>query len=94
MNVIAKRTLLAYGQQYPDALDPLLKWFEVCRKSDFTCFADVQAVFGFVSWVAPEYLIFNIRGNHYRLITTVDFEYGKIRVKEFLTHTEYDDWKP
>jgi len=34
--------------------------------------------------------IFNIRGNHYRLIVRLVFRYRRIYIKEFLTHAEYD----
>ncbi|MBZ9715534.1 type II toxin-antitoxin system HigB family toxin [Deinococcus multiflagellatus] len=94
MNVLAKRTLLEFAEEYPEARVALLAWYDLACKSDFASFADVQAVFATVSWVGPEYLIFNIKGNHFRLITTVDFAFRKIRVKEFLTHSDYDKWKP
>lgn len=94
MNVIARRTLLEYAEQYPEAREALLAWHNLARKTDFASFAEVQAVFTAASWVGPEYLIFNIRGNQFRLIVTVDFKYKVMRVKEFMRHADYDDWKP
>lgn len=37
--------------------------------------------------------IFNIKGNHYRLITAVDFGRATIRVVDVLTHAEYNKGK-
>lgn len=94
MNVLARRTLREFAAQFPEAREALLAWEDLARKKDFASFAEVQAVFPTVSWVGPEYLIFNIKGNHFRLITTVDFTFKMIRVKEFMRHSDYDKWKP
>ena len=94
MNVLAKRTLLEYAAKYPEAREALLWWYDLVRRSDFESFADVQQMFTAVSWVGPEYLVFNIKGNHFRLITTVDFTFKMIRVKAFMRHKDYDHWKP
>lgn len=94
MNVLARRTLLGYAEVYPEAAEALDAWFNLVRKTDFSSFAEVQAVFAAASWVGPEYIVFNIKGNHFRLITTVDFAFKMIRVKEFMRHSDYDKWKP
>lgn len=94
MNVPARRTLLEFAAQYPEAHVALLAWYAVASKTEFASFAEVQAVFATASWVGPEYIVFNIKGNHFRLITTVDFTFRKIRVKEFMRHSDYDRWKP
>lgn len=94
MNVLAKKTLLQFAAQYPEAHVALLAWFDLASKAEFTSFAEVRAVFPTASWVGPEYIVFNIKGNHFRLITTVDFTFRKIRVKAFMRHSEYDRWKP
>lgn len=94
MNVLAKRTLLEYAEQYPEAEEALLWWYDLVKSTDFESFAEVQEVFAAASWVRPEYIVFNIKGNHFRLITTVDFTFKMIRVKDFMRHKDYDDWKP
>lgn len=94
MNVLKKRTLLVYGQQYPDAFEPLMDWYNLMTRLEFANFAEMQATFTSVSWVGPEYLIFNIRGGRYRLITTGSFPFKVIRIKDFLTHQLYDRWTP
>jgi mRNA interferase HigB len=40
-------------------------------------------------------MIFDIAGNNYRLIATIDYEAGQISIKAILTHAEYDkeNWK-
>lgn len=94
MNVLSKARLLQFAEQYPEAREALLAWFDLCKKADFASFAEVREVFASASWIGPEHIVFNIKGNHFRLITTVDFPYRKIRIKEFMRHQDYNDWKP
>ena len=56
--------------------------------------ADVQTMFSKASWVTPDYLIFNICGNSYQLIVTINFPAGIVYVKEFMAHNHYDAWLP
>lgn len=42
----------------------------------------------------PQYLVFNIRGNRYRLIVAADFARKTFWVKHFMTHADYDRWTP
>ena len=92
--IIALGTLRAYAAQYPDAADALTDWHATLRAADLGSFAEVQAVFPKASWVAPDYLIFNICGGSYRLIVTINFPAGIVYIKEFMTHKLYDAWLP
>lgn len=91
MNVIARRTLVAFGQQHPDAMRPLLDWHNHCRRATYTCFADVRADFGSADWVKG-FIIFNIAGNKYRLVALPNFP-TRLYVKHVFTHKQYDDWR-
>jgi mRNA interferase HigB len=45
-------------------------------------------------WVQPDYVVFNVRGNNYRVITRVNFTYKTFWIKQVFTHQEYERWKP
>lgn len=94
MNVLSKPTLDRFIEEFPEAREELLRWYTTCKKNTFTSFADVRATFPKVSWVGPDYLIFDIRGGHFRLITTVSFQFKVIRIKEFMRHSDYNHWRP
>ena len=91
MNVIAKRTLREFWEQHPDAEDALKDWYSTMQKGSFENFADIKAVWGSADWVKG-FMVFNIRGNHYRLIATVRFDIHTVWVKAILTHRQYDSW--
>jgi mRNA interferase HigB len=93
MNVIAKRTLRQFWENYPDVEEALEDWYRIMRRSSFNNFAEIKDVWNSVDWV-KDYLVFNIRGNHYRLITTVRFDIHTIWIKEIMTHRQYNSWTP
>ena len=94
MNVITSATIRQASAQYPDAQAALEEWETVVRGSTFGNFAEIRDTFAAASWIGPDWVIFNIRGNTYRLITRVNFQYRSFFIKEFLTHHEYDHWRP
>ena len=91
MNVIARRTLVAFAADHPDALTPLLDWYNHVRRANYTCFADVRTDFGSADWVSG-YIVFNIGGNKYRLIVFPNFP-TRLYIKHVFTHWQYDAWE-
>jgi mRNA interferase HigB len=50
----------------------------------------VKADYGNASIIANDRVVFNIHGNHYRLIPAVDYRYGIVYIRFIGTHREYD----
>jgi mRNA interferase HigB len=90
MNIIAKGTLLYYIDKYPNAKTALLTWYYEFLKMDFANFNELKTVYGNASIVAGNRVIFNIKGNDYRLIASVNFRQTAAYVIWFGTHKEYD----
>ncbi len=89
-NIIARPTLLAYCKQYPSAANALNQWYTEFQEHNFTSFNDLKAVYGSVSIVSDDRVVFNIMGNKYRLVVRMVFAYKTIQIKWFGTHTEYN----
>lgn len=89
-NIITRRTLLEYAQKYPMAKTALFEWYHELIISDFKSFNELKKVYGNVSLVSDDRVVFNIMGNKYRLVVRMVFEFKSIQVKWFGTHTEYD----
>jgi mRNA interferase HigB len=94
LNVISKRGLFERAVKFSDAKTALQLWFDTAVEADWRNLEDVRASFPATDMV-ENLAIFNIRGNRYRLITRLVFQYRRIYIKEFLTHAEYDKgrWK-
>ena len=94
MNVISKRGLFERAARYADAKSALQVWFDAAVEADWKNLEDVRRTFPATDMVG-DLAIFNIRGNHYRLIVRMTYQCKRIYIKEFLTHAEYDKggWK-
>lgn len=91
MNVIKKKTLEGYAAHHTDAADALSGWRKIFEKTDFADIHSIRAVLPTADFADP-YTVFNIKGNHYRLITIIHYKYQRVYIKEFFTHAEYDQW--
>jgi mRNA interferase HigB len=94
VNVVSKSGLNALTKKHPAARAEAMNWYRVAASADWTCFADVRAVFPSVDMVG-EVLVFNLLHNDYRLIVTVFFAGRAIYIKDPITHKEYERgaWK-
>jgi mRNA interferase HigB len=90
MRIIAKSTLRKFWEKYPDAEQPLKAWHDEVRKADWNSFQDIKRQFRSVSIVGNDRVVFNIKGNNYRLIILILFRRGKAFIRFVGTHKEYD----
>lgn len=91
MNIIVKRTVLYYIDKFPQAKISLLTWYNEIVKQEFHNFNELKVVYGNVSIEANNRVIFNIKGNDYRLIVSINFKQLAGYIIWFGTHKEYDN---
>jgi len=90
VRVIAWRVLREYVENgHADAEEPLREWFRTAELSDWTKLADVKGSYKAVDLVGDR-LVFNIKGNKYRLVCRVRFGHPVLYVRWIGTHAEYD----
>jgi|SRR5690606_31294176 len=90
MNIIVRRAILYYADKYPAAKNTLLVWYSEFLKQDFDSYNELKMVYGHASIVGNGRVIFNIKGNEYRLIVSVNFRQRAAYVIWFGAHMEYD----
>ena len=90
MNVITRRTILYYISKYPLAANSLKIWYDELSKANFDNFNDLKNTYGNASIVANNRVIFNIKGNSFRLVVSINFKKQALYVIWFGTHAEYD----
>lgn len=96
MRIIARRTLrqfvnsLAGKKDQPAVKVALDAWFDEVSKAEWASTADVKQLYATASIVSGERIVFNIKGNDYRLVVSVDFEKGIVWIKWIGTHKAYD----
>jgi len=92
MRIIARRTLRQFfqglaGQKDPPAVEAAFDaWFDEVSKANWTSTADVQRLYATASIVSAGRVVFNIKGNDYRLIVAVDVEKSIVWIKWIGTH--------
>ncbi len=96
MRAIARRTLVQFVDQHAGHRDhtslkaALDAWFAEASKAAWSNTADIKARYATASIVSSERIVFNIKGNAYRLVVAADFEKSIIWIKWLGTHKDYD----
>ncbi|MBQ7626658.1 MAG: type II toxin-antitoxin system HigB family toxin [Rhodocyclaceae bacterium] len=90
MRVLAVSTLRAFWARHPDAEQPLKAWYEEATNAVWTQPADIKAQYRSASVLKNRRVVFNIKGNDYRLIVAVAYRLQIVYVKFVGTHKEYD----
>ena len=90
MRVIAKRRLREFWERHPAAREPLLAWFREVELEDWDTPAAVKAKYRNASIVGGDRVVFNVKGNAFRLVVRIDYAYRVVYVRFIGTHAEYD----
>lgn len=92
MRVIAVSNLKAFWEipQQRDSEEPLKAWLEEAKKANWTTPQEIKDQYGSASFVGNNRVVFNIKGNDYRLIVAIAYRLQVVYVKFIGTHTEYD----
>jgi mRNA interferase HigB len=91
--VITFKKIRAYATENKSATIALLHWHNVVEKADWSCLADIKMQFPSVDYVGDNRYVFNIKGNHYRVITMIHFDIRTVYLRFIGTHAEYDKMK-
>jgi mRNA interferase HigB len=96
MRVIARRTLKAFVDGRSDSKDrrslkaALDAWFHEVRLARWKSAAEIKRSYATASVISADRVVFNIKGNDYRLIAAIDLEKGIVWIKWIGTHRDYD----
>ncbi|MHA4736712.1 type II toxin-antitoxin system HigB family toxin [Dyadobacter sp. MSC1_007] len=77
--------------KYPDANEALNLWVRIMKKKNFRTFHEVKECFSSVDSIGDDLFVFNIKGNHYRLIVRIHFPIRTLYIRFIGTHKQYDD---
>jgi len=88
--ILAKSTLRAFWEKHPDCEQNLKTWYQTAAEFDWKSQAEVKKTYGNASIVGNNRIVFNIKGNDYRLIVKFNFERSWAFIRYLGTHKEYD----
>lgn len=90
MRVIAKKILREFWVKHGDCEQQLKTWFQEASKAQWKSPNEIKLEYPSASILNENRVVFNIKGNHYRLIVKINFEYEMIWIRFIGTHAEYD----
>jgi mRNA interferase HigB len=89
--IFAKSTLRDFWEKYPDTEQYLKTWYDTAMSSDWKSPIDVKHTYANASILKNSRVVFNIKGNAYRLVTKFNFEKQWIFIRFIGSHKEYDN---
>jgi mRNA interferase HigB len=96
VRVIARKTLIEFAESlkrrkdYAAVKAALDAWFHEATKAEWMTPADVQQHYRSASIVSSDRVVFNIKGNSFRLVTAIDYKRRTVFIKWIGTHSDYD----
>ncbi|NLK81738.1 MAG: type II toxin-antitoxin system HigB family toxin [Bacteroidales bacterium] len=88
--IFSKGTLRKYWEKYPETEQYLKTWYDTAMNATWKNPHDVKLTYATASILKNERIVFNIKGNSFRLITKINFEKQWIFVRFIGTHSEHD----
>ncbi len=90
MRIIAKKILRGFWDIHPDSEQQLKSWYQETSKAEWISPRQIKKEYPTASFLADNRVIFNIKGNHYRLIVKISYDYKMVWIRFIGTHAEYD----
>lgn len=90
MRIITEEPLKLYIERFPDTKTALQDWIKTVRRVEWRNFQDIKKTFNSADSVGNQHYVFNIRGNHHRLVVVIKFTIKWVYIRFIGTHEEYD----
>jgi mRNA interferase HigB len=90
MRIISRKMLREFWDKHPAARQALQAWCDDVRRAQWRCPADIKAVYRNASFLADNRVVFNIKGNTYRLIVVIQYAHGIVYIRFVGMHRDYD----
>jgi len=90
MRVISRKKLKEFWEKHPDARQSLQAWYADAKHADWKTPTDIKNIYNNVSLLANNRVVFNIKGNKYRLVVAAQYKYRIIYIRFIGSHREYN----
>ena len=90
MRIIAISSLRSFWAKHPDSEVALRSWYAIASRASWVTPADIKDTYRAASFTANNRVVFNIKGNSYRLVVAVHYDRGLMFIRFIGTHAEYD----
>lgn len=92
MKIIGKQKIIDFYRKHNQAKGPLEAWHDEASKSKWETSHDIKNRYSTASFLSENKVIFNIKGNDFRLVVQVIYVSDMVIIEKIGTHAEYDKW--
>ena len=92
MKVVGRKRIDDFCRDHADARAPLASWLAESEEANWQTPTDVKERYATASFLGDGRVVFNIKGNKYRLDTKISYKNQTVLIKRIGTHAEYDKW--
>lgn len=90
MNIYNRSTIKAFIKKHADCRDQMMLWYNEVSGKHWKSPKDVKKDFVTASIIRNNRVVFNIKGNKYRMVVAMNYERRWVQIKFIGTHAEYD----
>jgi mRNA interferase HigB len=90
VRIVSKATLVKFWSKRPSSRQALQTWFEDASHAQWKNPHDIKLRYASASFVGSNRIVFNIKGNDYRLVVAAAYKFGALYIKFVGTHAQYD----
>ena len=90
MRIIARRTLREFWEEHADSRQVLQAWYHDVKRAKWKTPDDIKTEYRNASFVGNNRVIFNIKGNRYRLVVAIKYQHGIVYIRFVGLHKDYD----
>ena len=90
MRIISKKILREFWEKHADCKQQLKSWYQETNNANWATTKDIKQEYPSASFLADNRVVFNIKGNTYRLIVKINYDYQMIWIRFIGTHAAYD----
>jgi len=90
MRIIKKKTLIDFWNINKDSQSHLESWYFEVKNADWSSPAEIKEKYKSASILKDSRVVFNIKGNDYRLVVKINYNFKVVYIRFVGTHKEYD----
>jgi mRNA interferase HigB len=90
VRIIARKTLRLFWEKHEDCEQQLKSWYDEAASAQWASPRAIKINYPSSSFLSDNRVVFNIKGNSYRLIVKINYKYQMVWIRFIGTHSAYD----
>ena len=81
MRIISRKILREFWEKHPDSRQQLQAWYIDVKHANWTSPTDIKETYPHASILVDDRVVFNIKGNKYRMIVIIQYRFGQVYIR-------------